>query len=263
MKLYEQIALTSKHAKEKKEDLSSNYFSRNYQSMLLALKVSFSDFPKFFRDFAKPYKTRFKIGSDALSGFLTLQFLGLAIYAALSSVFSFFAIFAAPFKPYPKKFALDVLKSSSIGLISAVAFSLAATMYAAFWAFSILRIPVRLIITKFTDADKLLIENNKGYARLINIYDSLKPTDIETKKIIAATLIAKSENDIVKGQSTLATPAQISTIKKSYALFFEKNISTPQATENLDEKNIDHSKIVEMFRSLRSDAGRIGKTKVK
>ena len=180
-----------------------------------------------------------------------MLFVGIAGIAC--SIAYFFAIFAAPRTSSPKKFALDALKASAFSLIAGVSTLVLGIISIAMWVFTLPRIPVRLIITHYTDKNKLCVEHNAGYQRLDNLYKNVATSEL-TKKRIAAAMIAKSYIDIhQKQQKTHALETDINYIEAQYHTLFGKDNLFPQSVTDIDKKVIDHAKVIRLFSQLRSE----------
>lgn len=253
MKMYEQISLTAKHAAEiEQEAIYSNYFSRTRENEQLALKGFFANFLKIFKDFVKPYKNNMQMMGDLLSGLKNLPFLITGIGAIAFSIGYFFGMFAAGTNKAPLKFAGDALKASAFSLVAGVALLTMGILTLALWPLTIVRMPIRSIITWQTNKNKLCAEYNTGYQRLITLYDA-QATPVEQKRI-AATMIAKAFIDIdQKNQKTRATKENITYVRDQYHSLFGKGNPFPQTVTTIDKKEIDHVKVVRLFKELRAN----------
>lgn len=251
MKLYEQMSLTAKHADEDKNKvITSNYFSKEFEEQKLSFQLNSANFIKIFKDFAKPYKNRFKVMGDIFSGIESLLPIALGLARIILSVFYVLAIFGAPCTKSPKKFALDALKSSAMTFITGIASLAIGVASFALWPFTLLRIFVRAIITHYTNDNKLHAENNHGYARLIKLHD--ESSSVMVQKRIAAAIIAKAYTDIeLKNQTTCMNVDDRRYIRKQYIDLFGETTRFPQTVTNIDEKPVDNVKVISLFRELR------------
>src|SRR3990167_46496 len=239
------------------------YEVRNeWQALQAVITQVFASVWKNVKDTVKPYK----INRHALRDLFAQPYygvrnilLGVAVGSAsiLRSLINSFIclpfLLASPFSQVArnllKSLIKDQIRPSVFGVAASIVCLVRGVTQIAAWPLTILRAPLRVIITLVKGKPK--IEDNQGLRALVKKYDAAAKEKDPTKRNIMHIILLKFDKAITRGQKMASDMASYTDDSKNFIRVFEARPSKPKDKEAYYEKKASrHARHINFFKQV-------------